>query len=172
MISLIIGPMFSGKTTELLRRLNRDRIAGKKCVLIRNRIDKRQILTHDNTDNHLIEEIIEQQLSGVDINAFDVIGVDEGQFFDDLPVVNDWANLGKNVMIAGLDATSEQKPFGKILDIIPFCEEVVKLTAVCHKCGSYLASFTYFKAGNKTGDVLVGSENEYEARCRNCINLR
>jgi len=169
MITLIIGPMFSGKTTELLRRLNRDRIAGKKVILIRNNIDKREILTHDNLSFGQIKVIITKILSEIDVSGYDVIGIDEGQFFDDLMTANIWANLGKNIMIAGLDATSEQKPFGKILNIIPFCEEVLKLNAVCHKCGSYNASFTYFKGNNKRSDVLIGSENEYEARCRKCM---
>ncbi len=171
MISLIIGPMFSGKTTELIRRLNRDRIAGKKVILIRHSIDKRELITHDHTKNIPIHNIAVEDLSGIDISNYDIIGIDEGQFFEDLPIVNLWANQKKNVIIAGLDATSEQKPFGKILDIIPICEEVIKLNAVCHNCGSYNASFTFFKGKNKKNDVLIGSENEYEARCRNCMKI-
>ncbi len=114
MITLIIGPMFSGKTTELLRRLNRDSIAGKKVILIRNNIDKRVILTHDNMSFNRVKVIISDNLSEMDVSYYDVIGIDEGQFFDDLIAANQWANKGKNIIIAGLDATSEQKPFGKI----------------------------------------------------------
>lgn len=171
MISLIIGPMFSGKTTELLRRLNRSKIAGKKVILLRPKIDTRGKLTHDNLTTNGIKEIFLTEINPDDFLDFDVIGIDEGQFFKNLSKsANDLANKGKNVIIAGLDATSELEPFEEIINCIPFSEEVVKLSAICSFCGSEYGSFTHFKSGTKKEKVIVGGSDLYNAICRECLN--
>ncbi len=173
MIQLIIGPMFSGKTTELLRRLQRALIAGKKVILLRPVIDTRETITHDelkSTGN--IPQLSISELKDFDINTYDYIGIDEGQFFHNLSnYIKNWAQDGKHIIVAGLDATSELTPFDEIMQLIPFCEEVVKLNAVCTKCGSDFGAFTKFVGQEKKDKILVGGKGLYEARCRRCWSL-
>jgi thymidine kinase len=173
MISLIIGPMFSGKTTELLRRLQRAIIAGKKAILLRPKIDTRETITHDELkklDN--IPYLFLQDLVDFNPDDYDYIGIDEGQFFNNLAhFANLWANSGKHIVVAGLDATSELSMFEEILQLIPFSEEVIKLNAVCTRCGSDNGAFTKFIGSQKKDKVLVGGKGVYEARCRKCWGL-
>lgn len=160
--------MFSGKTTELVRRLNRFRIGGNSVVLLRPSIDNRGILTHDCLSSKLDEVFVKSVWDYVDIMNVDIIGIDEGQFFPNLADdITKLANSGKTVIIAGLNATSEAQPFPEIQACIPIAESITRLNAVCTQCGSQEGSFTFYKKGNKTEAVLVG-ENEYTALCREC----
>ncbi len=173
MIQLILGPMFSGKTTELLRRLTRSKIAGKKTILIRNNIDKRDHLTHDNKCNGNIEEKYISNLNEINPTNFEVIGIDEGQFFKDLYIyANKWANNNKIIIISALNGTSEQKPFEEITKIIPFAEEIDKLNAVCIKCGSDFGTYSKYLKHDKNSTIKVGGSESYQARCRNCLNMK
>jgi len=172
MLTLILGPMFGMKTTELLRRLRRAQIAGKKVILFRPTTDTRDHLTHDKL-SHNIEEKFTARLFFSDWEKYDIIGIDEGQFF--VSLAQDaayFADKGKTVIISALNGTSERKPFDEIQKLIPEAEEIVKLNAVCMDCGSDFATFSYYKAGNKEKDVQVGDENEYMALCRGCYNAR
>lgn len=174
MISLIIGPMFSGKTTEIVRLLTRHQIAGEKVLLCRHRTDTRGILTHTPL-SHKLEEIFLDSLAELqkinDFESYKVIGVDEGQFFPNLARdVSLLANNGYEIIIAGLNATSEQSPFEEIQKVIPIAEKITKLNSVCMKCGNDFASFTYYKGKHKEGDVLVGDEKDYSVLCRKCLN--
>jgi thymidine kinase len=158
--------MFSGKTTELLRRLTRLQIGGKKVILLRPNIDNRGILTHDCLDHAIQEVFVDTILDSMNFDNIDVVGVDEGQFFKGLAKdVNNLANSGKIVIISGLHATSEAEPFTEIQGCIPIAESITKLNAVCTQCGSQEGSFTFYKKGKKTEAVLVG-EHEYTALCR------
>ena len=170
MIQLIIGPMFSGKTTELLRRLQRARIAGKKVILLRPQIDTRETITHDELKTTgSIPQLVLNNLEDFDINSYEYIGIDEGQFFKNLAQnLNIWATNGRHIIVAGLDATSELTPFEEIIQLIPYAEEVTKLNAVCTKCGSDFGAFTKFVGNEKKDKILVGGKGLYEARCRNC----
>ncbi|MCX8058382.1 MAG: thymidine kinase [Spirochaetes bacterium] len=173
MIHLIIGPMFSGKSTELIRRLKRAKIAGRKVILIKPSIDKRGILTHDDKEvgnKNDFNFIFVDDLNNLDYRNYDVIGIDEGQFFKNLSYyANKWASESKEVIVAGLDATSEQIPFDEIINLIPFSEEVIKLNAICTKCGSEYGAFTFYKAGEKKEKIKIGGKELYEARCRMCL---
>lgn len=166
-IEIIIGSMFSGKTTELLRRLTRLQIGGNKVILLRPTVDNRGILTHDCLDHKIREQFV-SKVSDYDCSNVDVVGIDEGQFFKGLATdANHLANMGKIVIISGLNATSEAEPFPEIQACIPIVESITKLNAVCTQCGSQEGSFTFYKKGNKTEAVLVG-EHEYTALCRSC----
>jgi|YNPMSStandDraft_1061717.scaffolds.fasta_scaffold00010_64 thymidine kinase len=174
MIHLIIGPMFSGKSTELLRRLRRAKIANKETILLKPTIDTRGNFTHDDIDKPDIKNDIKfifiDKLDNFDCTRYEVIGIDEGQFFQNLSFfANKWADMGKEVIVAGLDATSEQTPFEEILNLVPFAEEVIKLSAICSKCGSEYGAFTYYKGSEKKGKIKVGGKDLYEARCRSCF---
>jgi thymidine kinase len=133
-IEIILGCMYSGKSTELLRRCSRLEAIGKNIIYINHVLDNRTddyIKTHNNTTKSATKL---EHLLDINYDIFDyanVIAVDEAQFFNDL---YDFALLcekyNKTLIIAGLDGDSNRKPFGQILECIPLCDSVVKLTAM------------------------------------------
>jgi thymidine kinase len=167
-IELILGPMFSGKTTELMRRIRRLKVARKRCLIIKYHKDIRYSLekacTHDGAE---IDAVSANNLSEIETEDYDVIGIDEGQFFKDIvPFCDKQANIGKIVIVSALDGTFQRKPFGFILELIPMAERVTKLTAVCVRCG-FEAAFSK-RLGNETEVEVIGGSEKYEARCRKC----
>ena len=168
MITLIFGPMYSGKTTELLRYLERASLARKRVVLLRTKVDTRSFLSHTERDNAWLEQRF-VDLANFDPTDYDVLGIDEGQFFDGLKDFCLKCSLaGKKVIVSALHATSESEMFDPIVKLLPHCEEVVKLNAVCTRCGSEQGNYTYYLAGSKTDKVSVGGKNEYTALCDRC----
>lgn len=145
-IEVVFGPMFSGKSSELIRRVKRHQIAKKECLVLNYSKDNRYsnedaCVTHDQNMLKAIKTNLLQQVDNL-IASADVIAIDEGQFFEDLVEYADkWANLGKIVIIAALDATFQMKPFGNICELLPLAENVKKLSAVCLDCGEK-AAFT------------------------------
>jgi thymidine kinase len=111
-----------------------------------------------------LEEVYDQSIS------FDVLGIDEGQFFVDIvPFAENMANRGKIVVIAALDGTFQRKPFGTILDLIPLAEKVTKLSAICMLC-SKDASFSK-RIGEEKQLQVIGGADKYLALCRSCFFL-
>ncbi|KAK9805146.1 hypothetical protein WJX72_001854 [[Myrmecia] bisecta] len=170
-IELIIGPMFSGKSTELVRRVRRHKAAGRLCLLVNSRRDNRYsegqaVVTHDKTELTAtsIDCLAEVQNAAW---QYSVIAVDEGQFMPDLVEFAElWANEGKTVIIAALDATFQRLPFKQVVELIPRAEEVSKLKAICHNCRKE-AAFTK-RIAPETDVTLVGGADKYVAACRNC----
>ncbi|CAF0835478.1 unnamed protein product [Brachionus calyciflorus] len=171
-IQLILGPMFSGKTTELIRRMRRYETANHKCMVIKyakdNRYDDSDVIaTHDRniyTANVKTTCLLDHEYSALN---YSVIGIDEGQFYKDVVEFSEkMANLGKIVIIAALDGTYQRKGFGTILDLVPLAESIVKLTAVCMYCYNE-AAFTKRK-GNETQIELIGGKESYLSVCRTC----
>lgn len=171
-IEMICGSMFSGKTEELIRRLNRAKIAKLKVEIFKPSIDKRyaddQVVSHNDarirsTPVNFAEDIL--LLSG----DSDVIGIDEVQFFDSqiISVVQKLASQGKRVIMAGLDMDFRGKPFEPVPKLMAISEYVSKVHAICMKCGD-LASFS-FRLSNEEDKVLLGEKESYEARCRKCF---
>lgn len=170
-IQLIFGPMFSGKTTELMRRMKRYQIANYKCLVIKyskdDRYDKEGIATHDR---QTLPAVPADKLDDVATLAenFEVIGVDEGQFFPDVVSFSDeMAERGKIVIVAALDGTFQKKGFGDILNLVPLAENVIKLNAVCMGCNNE-GSFTKRK-GQETAVEVIGGADKYWAVCRTCF---
>ena len=168
-IEVVCGCMFSGKTEELIRRLNRALIAKQKVEIFKPGIDKRY--HEENIVSHS-ERIIRStpvQFAG-DILLLagdcDVVGIDEAQFFDDaiVDVCNTLANAGKRVIVAGLDMDFEGKPFGPMPNLLAVAEYVTKVHAICTKTGG-LASFS-FRLNDETNKVMLGEKDAYEARSR------
>lgn len=171
-IELICGSMFSGKTEELIRRLNRAKIAKQKVEIFKPGIDVRydehDIVSHNknsirSTPINTAEEIL---LYGGDC---DVVGIDEAQFFDEgiIDTVNKLANAGKRVIVAGLDMDSTGKPFGPMPKLMAIAEYVTKVHAICMKCGN-IAHYSFRKVANEK-QVMLGEHDTYEARCRSCF---
>lgn len=171
-IEVICGSMFSGKTEELIRRLNRARLAKQKLEIFKPALDTRysesDVVSHDenairSTPVQFANDIM--LLAGTS----DVIGIDEAQFFDKdlVDVCNQLAKQGKRVIIAGLDMDFEGKPFGPMPDLLSIAEFVTKVHAICMQCGA-LASYSYRLTTEKE-KVMLGEKTEYEARCRSCF---
>ncbi len=173
-IEVICGSMFSGKTEELLRRLNRARIAKQNIEIFKPQIDVRysetEVVSHD--EKAIPSTPVDSALNillYVNDNV-DVVGIDEAQFFDDtlVDVCNQLANRGIRVIVAGLDMDYLGKPFGPMPKLLAIAEYVTKVHAICMKCGS-LAQYSHrIVASEKL--VLLGETNEYEPLCRECYN--
>lgn len=167
-ITLFLGPMFAGKSTELLRSARKAKYSRKKCILIKHSKDDRyaesQVVTHDGVTYDAISCTRLFDLKDQCMDS-DWVLIDEGQFFQDIPEFADlMAKNGKRVVIAALDGTFERKPFNRILEVVPLAENVLKLTANCHTCG---ADAYYTKRLSDEMDVeIVGGADQYEAACR------
>ncbi|EDM06735.1 rCG32815, isoform CRA_a [Rattus norvegicus] len=136
-IQVILGPMFSGKSTELMRRVRRFQIAQYKCLVIKYAKDTRYSNSFSTHDRNTMDALPACMLKDVAQEALGVavIGIDEGQFFPDIvDFCETMANTGKTVIVAALDGTFQRKAFGSILNLVPLAESVVKLTAVCMEC--------------------------------------
>lgn len=176
-IEVICGPMFSGKSEELLRRLNllqyseveyllftpdTDTRTGAKKAKSR---DGREIASITVSHSREIIDHINDHEGNVQ-----VIGIDEAQFYDDeLPEVCDYlANNGYIVIAAGLDMDSWKRPFFPVMKLLAYAERVTKLKAVCTNCGAQASFSDSTKTRDKSSQILVGDKNEYVARCRRC----
>lgn len=167
-IEMIIGPMFSGKSTELLRRCKRYTLSGKKVLLINHTCDTRYgeniVGTHDGAASSALA--LSDFTNLVEITkGYDVIAIDEAQFFEIIPCV--LAEMGKIVIVAGLSSTYERQPFTNVCNLICNAESVTKLTAVCSICGRD-ASFTK-RLTLETELHIIGSKDKYTPRCRTCF---
>lgn len=169
-IEVIAGCMFSGKTEELIRRLNRSMIAKQKVAIFKPAIDTRYHATY--VVSHNANKIKSTPVkSSADIVALsgdcDVVGIDEAQFFDHgiIDVANELANSGKRVVVAGLDMDYTGKPFGPMPHLLCIAEFVTKVNAICSKTGE-IGSYTYRLEGQSDSQVLVGEKEAYEARGR------
>jgi len=173
-LELIIGNMFSGKSSELIRRINRERSINKKILVINyiddNRYSTNSVASHDNVK---VNSLKLKTLSEVSLNVirqYDSFFIDEAQFFTDLySFVKELVDThSKHVVISGLDGDSFRKPFGDIIKLIPICDTVDKLTAYCIKCNNgTLAPFTKKTATNKTNNVIdIGGSEKYIPVCR------
>lgn len=170
-IEVVCGSMFSGKTEELIRRLNRARIAKLKVEIFKPGIDTRyseeDVVSHNaNAVNSIPVENAQQILFYA--NDVDVVGIDEAQFFGSelVDVCQQLANQGIRVIVAGLDMDFLGKPFGPMPNLMAIAEDVTKVHAICMRCGS-LAQYSYRTiAGDKL--VVLGETESYEPLCRSC----
>ncbi|MGL4525152.1 MAG: hypothetical protein ACRCVN_06520 [Spirochaetia bacterium] len=180
MLELILGPMYSGKTTELFRRLERHKLAGRNVVMLRPAVDTRYRLTHEGLHTKQSCEQLPWPVLSVDridhgvLKNYDVIGIDEGQFFPSLvqsgagDSILNFVNLyqNKHVIVCALNGTSELEPWPTIQELIPHVQRLDYLCAVCMRCGED-AHFSFCIKGKKEA-VAVGGEGEYLALCRAC----
>ena len=175
-LTVLLGCMFAQKTTELIRRVRRFQSIGSSVLVVNYAGDKRYgtncIASHDkDTFSAKCVEKLEEINVLVYSGMYSVIAIDEGQFFTDLfEYVTNWAdNYNVHIIVAGLDGTSDRKPFGDMLRLIPHAEEVERLNALCAMCGDgTIATYTiYFsKDAAKKEDVLIGGAESYLPVCR------
>lgn len=171
-IEVIVGSMFSGKTEELIRRLNRARIAKLKVEIFKPAIDTRydeeDVVSHN--ENSIRSTPIEsaQQIL-LYANGVDVVGIDEAQFFDNqlADVCTQLADEGVRVIVAGLDMDFKGQPFGPIPHLMAVAEYVTKVHAICMRCGG-IAQFSHRIIANDKL-VVLGETDSYEPLCRHCF---
>ncbi|MFT5915244.1 MAG: thymidine kinase [Flammeovirgaceae bacterium] len=171
-IEVVCGSMFSGKTEELIRRVNRAVIAKQEVLIFKPAIDTRydevKVVSHNanaitSTPVQKAKEILELSKTA------HVVAIDEAQFMDKdvLNVCIKLANKGKRVIVCGLDMDFEGKPFGMMPPLMSIAEYVTKLHAICMECGE-MASYSYRLVQSKE-KVMLGEKDSYEARCRRCF---
>jgi len=176
-IEVVCGPMFSGKSEEMIRRLRRAEIAGQRVVIFKPRVDDRydaaDVVSHAGVRMRAVPvESVAELLRRAD--GYDVVGIDEVQFFE--PAVVDaalsLADRGARVVAAGLDQDFRRLPFGPMPELLALAELVDKLQAVCHRCGGPATTTQRLVDGRPApysgATVVIGAAEQYETRCRNC----
>ncbi len=172
-IEVIAGSMFSGKSEELIRRLRRAKIARQRVQVFKPKIDVRysrdQIVSHSEMRHESnVVETADEILALAQPDA-EVIGIDEGQFFDQrlVEVANELARRGARVIIAGLDQDYTGKPFEPMPQLLAVAEYITKTHAICVRCGQP-ANYSQ-RIVEQDARVVVGATDAYEARCRRCF---
>ena len=178
-IEIIIGCMFSGKSTEIIKIMKRYRILNKKILAISHSIDTRynkntpQIITHDKISYDCIHlKELNSLKNTSSYKESDLVVIEEAQFFPDLYnfVINAADIDNKTIVVAGLDGDYKKDPFGDILKLIPHSEKVTKLEALCLKCGDGTPAHFTKRIVEDDNQTLVGSNESYIAVCRKHFN--
>jgi thymidine kinase len=173
-IEVVAGSMFSGKSEELIRRLRRAQIGRQKVQIFKPRIDDRYAHDHvtSHSDMRIASESVTSSRELLDriLPDTQVVGIDEGQFFDaELPMVcNALADQHRRVIVAGLDQDYLGKPFEPMPQLLAIAEYITKTLAICMVCGGP-ANHTQRLVRSRER-VLVGAGDSYEARCRHCFD--
>lgn len=172
-LEVILGPMFSGKTTELIRIRNRYKHSNIKCCIVNHSLDDRyneefHMVSHDQCKVPCIYAKTLNEIISVMLDN-DIILINEGQFFDDLfDVVKKLINeYNKIIYVCGLDGDYKQQKFGQILDLIPISNNVRKLKGICFECKKRDSIFTH-RISNEKEQIVVGVHN-YSSLCRECF---
>jgi len=172
-VEVITGSMFSGKSEELIRRLRRAQIARQKVQIFKPKVDvrsgKAEIVSH--SDMKMASQPVgsAQEILATVAADTEVVGIDEGQFFDAslVEVADELANRGLRVIVAGLDQDYRGRPFEPMPQLMAVAEYVDKTLAICLKCGA--PANRSQRIVNATDRVVVGGADQYEARCRRCF---
>jgi thymidine kinase len=172
-IEVVVGPMFSGKSEELIRRLRRAEIARQRVQIFKPAIDARyavnEIVSHSGlgipSDNVSKASEVLEKLSP----RTEVVGIDEAQFLGEeiVEVCSKLANMGKRVIVAGLDTDYRGRPFEPMPRLLAVAEEITKLLAICVRCGNPAVHTQRLVESDEL--IVVGAGGAYEARCRRCF---
>lgn len=175
-IEVICGPMFAGKSTELLRRLHRHDIAGHSTLLVKPHMDTRDenVHTHDGAS---VRALAVRTLTDALVHGYrpDCLAIDELQFFEiepgDLELIFDLAKTGTRVIFAGVDLDHYGNPFDTVAAVMGMATRVDKLTAVCSDCSEITATRTQWVSELPYNeDTRVGGEDRYDPKCINCFD--
>jgi thymidine kinase len=172
-IEVIVGPMFSGKSEELIRRLRRAEIARQRVQIFKplldNRYSENEIVSHSGLGIRSdLVRTAEEVLARVEPRT-EVVGIDEAQFLGDaaVEVATKLADMGKRVIVAGLDTDFLGRPFEPMPRLLAVAEEITKLLAICVRCGNPAVHTQRLVASEEL--IVVGASGTYEARCRRCF---
>ena len=172
-VEVIAGSMFSGKSEELIRRLRRARIARQKVQVFKPEIDARfsnnHIVSHSEMKHESSNVRTAEEIRANVLPDTEVVGIDEGQFFDNdlIVIANELAERGVRVIIAGLDQDYTGRPWEPMPQLLAIAEYITKTHAICMKCGQ-AANYTQ-RTFESEERVAVGGAGMYEARCRTCF---
>jgi thymidine kinase len=182
-LEVICGPMFSGKSEELIRRLRRAAIAKQKIGVFKHALDVdrntlESVVSHNGTT---LDAVAVGTAAAINLqsqqSALDVIGIDEVQFFhnDIIPTICALIEQGKRVIVAGLDTDFRGVPFGPMATLLAIADTVLKLQAICTECGDN-AIFTQRLVNGEPAKyhdpiILIGAQESYQARCRGCYRI-
>lgn len=180
MITLICGPMFSGKSSMLISHERKLHFANKNYVTINHSFDNRysddcKITTHDKIHSQCKKHITASSIEELEkyselFESIDAIIIDEVQFFNDISIfVGKWASKGKTVVCAGLNGDYKMNPFPSMVNLFSIADKITHSCAICVKCGAD-APFTARIIKNDSVNLVGGSET-YEPRCRKCFSL-
>lgn len=177
-IEVVCGPMFAGKTEELLRRVKRLEYAKKNIVVFKPLMDDRysesEVVSHNNNRTKSVNISRAKQIFDYIDSNTDVVAIDEVQFLDEeaVSIVEFLAGRGIRVIVSGLDRDFRGEPFSFMPKLLALAEYVTKLTAICVKCGAPATRTQRIVNGKPARYVdpivLIGAEESYEARCRTC----
>jgi len=160
--------MFSGKSTELIKRVDRLRQANQRCLLVNHVLDSRTgnfVKTHDDIT---LEAVKTDDLATLNIKHFDVILIDEGQFFKNLKTeIEKMLQKNKIVLVAGLKGDFNMNKFGEMIDLVPIADNIIYLQANCYNCGEK-ASFTKRLSSE---EQVVSVNSSYAPSCRKCHSI-
>ncbi|WP_410767195.1 thymidine kinase [Haloferax sp. DFSO60] len=184
-IEVVTGSMFSGKTEELLRRLRRAEIAGQEVAVFKPEVDDRygKTTVGSHVGGSWEATVVPSEGEGIweitdELNGEDVVAIDEANFFsvDLVEVCEQLAAEGKRVIVSGTDQTFRAEPFEPLPQLMALAEYVDKLQAICTVCGEPASRNQRLVDGQPAHvdgpTIVVGAEESYEARCRNCHTLR
>ena len=177
-LEVICGSMFSGKSEELIRRLKRSQLAKRGVLAFKHSLDDRShieyVVSHNGNKIKAIPINNPETILELITPEVEVVGIDEVQFFSQevINIVCKLIEQGKRVIIAGLDLTFNCTPFGPLAQLLAIADKITKLKAICMECGKE-AQFTQRLVNNKPAHfddptVVVGAEEQYQARCRDC----
>jgi len=172
-IEIVCGSMFSGKTEELIKRVNGVLATQQKIAVFKPTLDTRyatnQVVSHNKLAVDALPVNSANEILELAKDA-DIVAIDEVQFFDNdiISVCQQLAKDHKRVIIAGLNMDYKGNPFGPVPQLLAIADHITKLHTICAECGN-LANFTYRK-GNENTLVVLGENDKYSALCRNCYN--
>ena len=171
-IKLIIGCMYSGKTSQLIREINKWKSIGVNILVINYEDDNRYgtdnfMYSHDKIKTECIKVKELSKINDDTINKYSVIVINEGQFFKDLEIkVTQWCEtLGKKIIVSGLDGDFQRKPFGQILSLIPIADEIIKTKALCNLCKDGTSALFSWRLTGELEQTVIGNTN-YIPICR------
>jgi len=179
-LEVVCGPMFSGKSEELIRRLRRAEIAGQRALIVKPQIDNRydigHVVSHAGAKMRAVAVSRPEDIPGL-ADGYDAVGIDEVQFFapEIVLVIDILVARGTRVVAAGLDQDFRGRPFGAMPELLCRAEILDKLQAVCHRCGGPATMTQRLVDGAPApadgATIVVGALDSYEARCRNCHEI-
>jgi thymidine kinase len=173
-LEIVLGPMFSGKSSRILSTVSRYSALKLPILVIKHSADTRysdlEVSTHDNRKTPCLSTDTLSSIPESELRRYQLIIVEEAQFFHGLVdfVKHVVDSLGKNVVLVGLDGDSRRMPFGEILQCIPLADTVEKLTSLCARCANGTEAIFSRRLTKSQEQVLVGAADQYQAVCRKC----